>query len=69
MDVRIGETKFKHGWWVGVEYDEPMGKNDGEVNGHRYFQCRNNHGAFLRPDKVTVGDFPEEDLMDDLDEL
>jgi tubulin-folding cofactor B len=52
----VGETGFKPGFWVGVEYDEPVGKHDGEVEGERYFQCRPKHGAFVRPENVECGD-------------
>jgi len=30
-----------------------VGKNDGSVKGVRYFRCRNQHGVFVRHDKLT----------------
>lgn len=53
------------GYWVGVQYDEPVGKNDGTVKGNRFFSCPPNFGGFLRPDKVMVGDYPELEEWDD----
>ncbi|XP_052179937.1 tubulin-folding cofactor B-like isoform X2 [Diospyros lotus] len=42
------------GFWVGVQYDEPLGKHDGMVKGTRYFDCPPLHGAMVRPDKVKL---------------
>ncbi|XP_044499525.1 tubulin-folding cofactor B-like isoform X2 [Mangifera indica] len=53
------------GFWVGIQYDEPLGKHDGIVKGIRYFQCLPLHGAMVRPDKVKVGDYPERDELEE----
>ncbi|PWZ02852.1 hypothetical protein BCV70DRAFT_197114 [Testicularia cyperi] len=64
----VGQTQFATGTWIGIEYDEPVGKNDGSVAGERYFSCRANFGSFVRPDKVQVGNFPAEDFDLDLED-
>uniref|UniRef100_A0A673X2M0 Dynactin subunit 1 n=1 Tax=Salmo trutta TaxID=8032 RepID=A0A673X2M0_SALTR len=62
----VGATLFATGKWVGVILDEPKGKNDGTVQGKRYFQCDENCGIFVRQsqiqlveDGVTSPDIPE----------
>ncbi|XP_019718826.1 dynactin subunit 1a isoform X2 [Hippocampus comes] len=52
----IGATLFAAGKWVGVILNEPKGKNDGTVQGKRYFTCEENHGIFIRPTQIQVVD-------------
>lgn len=49
----IGETRFAKGDWAGVALDEPVGKNNGSVQGVRYFECQPNHGIFTKLEKLT----------------
>lgn len=48
----IGNTLFASGKWVGVILEEPKGKNDGTVQGKRYFTCQENRGIFVRQSQV-----------------
>jgi hypothetical protein len=50
----LGPTKFKEGIWAGIELDSPLGRNDGKINGYRYFYCPPNHGVFVHPSKVSL---------------
>lgn len=49
----VGTTLFATGKWVGVILDEAKGKNDGIVQGRRYFTCEENHGIFVRQSQVS----------------
>eukprot|EP00796_Vickermania_ingenoplastis_P012542 gene12542-8594_t len=66
---RLGTVRYvgrlaalKPGFWVGVEFDEPVGKSDGTIKGERVFDCRPQYAGFLRPHQVEVGDFPPEEF-------
>ena len=42
------------GKWIGVALDEPKGKNNGVVQGKKYFSCEDNHGIFVRQSQVCT---------------
>lgn len=62
-----GDVEGLNGPYVGVKYDEPLGKNDGSFNGKRYFECAMKYGGFVKPLNVEAGDFPEDEF--DLEEI
>lgn len=49
-----GTTSFATGKWIGIELDEPRGKNDGSVKDERFFNCKPLHGMFIRPSQVKL---------------
>lgn len=62
---RLGEIKYigkieeiAPGYWIGVMYDDPVGKNDGSIKGTRCFECAHDHGGFLRPDHIRIDPDP-----------
>jgi len=65
----VGEhANLTPGHWVGVRFDEPVGKSNGTIKGERVFECEDGHGGWIKGVNVTVGDFPERDLLDESDE-
>ncbi|OAQ73036.1 dynactin [Pochonia chlamydosporia 170] len=49
-----GQTNFQVGEWVGVELEDKSGKNDGSVQGVRYFDCPMGYGMFVKPMMATI---------------
>ncbi|VDM96464.1 unnamed protein product [Onchocerca ochengi] len=56
--VYIGPARFAPGEWIGIVLDQPLGKNDGSVDGHRYFSCEPNHGLFCKASKLERVESP-----------
>ncbi|XP_062959974.1 centrosome-associated protein 350 [Cynocephalus volans] len=48
-----GETSFAKGFWAGVELDKPEGNNNGTYDGIVYFVCKEKHGIFAPPQKIS----------------
>ncbi|WFD42818.1 hypothetical protein MPSI1_001468 [Malassezia psittaci] len=50
----VGQTAFAPGLWIGVRLDERLGKNDGCVQGKRYFEADANFGVFVRSSQIDL---------------
>ena len=50
----VGQTSFASGMWVGIKLEVPLGKNNGIVQGVKYFQCLPLHGLFVRPQQLAI---------------
>ncbi len=50
----VGNVQFAAGEWVGIQLDKPAGKNDGSVQGVRYFDCGPKAGIFAMPTAVML---------------
>lgn len=48
-----GQTSFAEGFWAGVELDKPEGNNNGTYDGIKYFECKEKHGIFAPPQKIS----------------
>lgn len=48
----FGETKFAPGTWVGIILDTENGKNNGTIEGVKYFSCPDKYGIFMKPSQV-----------------
>ncbi|XP_054835555.1 centrosome-associated protein 350 isoform X2 [Eublepharis macularius] len=48
-----GLTNFAKGFWAGVELDKPEGRNNGTYDGIKYFVCKEKHGIFAPPQKIS----------------
>lgn len=40
--------------WCGVVLDEPLGKNNGSIQGKQYFDCADNHGVMVRASTLVL---------------
>ncbi|MCJ1385269.1 hypothetical protein MMC17_008390 [Xylographa soralifera] len=54
----LGNPHFASGDWIAVELNDASGKNDGSVQGQRYFDCKPGHGMFVRPGVAAPVDEP-----------
>ena len=52
----VGEHIHAGGFRVGVELDDAIGRNNGMVRDHKYFECEDKKGVLVAPHKVSKVD-------------
>lgn len=53
----FGPVHFSHDDdWVGIVFEEPIGKHNGTVAGTQYFKCDSMHGLFVRSHRLQRTD-------------
>ena len=50
----VGRTEFAPGKWIEIQLAESMGKNNGSVQGKKYFMCPDNCGLFVCQNQVLM---------------
>jgi tubulin-folding cofactor B len=70
----VPELSAGGGYWVGITFDEPVGRTDGSIvcpnTGvwKQYFEAGPMYASFVRGKNVQVGDYPELDIFDEDDD-
>ena len=52
--VFYGDHNSKPGKRCGVILDDPVGRNNGTIGGHKYFDCEDKKGILVAPYKVKI---------------
>jgi hypothetical protein len=50
----VGKHITTNDFRCGVEFDDAIGRNNGSVKGHKYFECKDLHGVLVAPYKVSL---------------
>lgn len=60
----VGVHADKNKPQIGVEMDEPNGKDNGTVNGHKYFECKDGFGLLTIPSIIKISGHGNDDYVD-----
>lgn len=52
--VFVGSHHLNKTLKIGVVFDKPVGKMNGTIDGHKYFECEENMGLLAMPQKVRI---------------